>query len=162
MKPARFELSADTRFIRQALEAVKPGEMISYAALSKLISKTVSGQTPALQTARRTLVKDGYVFSAVTGTGFRRLTDGEIVAASGSDIAAVRRKARRAGLKLSTVSFEALTPEQQLAHAAKASIVGAVAAITTDKAVAQVEKAASGRSSELPVGETLKALGYKL
>ena len=77
-----------------------------------------------------------------------------------ADIKMMRRRARRAGVKLSTVSYEKLTPPQQLAHTAKSSIVGAIAAIATDKAIQKVESAASGRSGELPIGETLRALGY--
>lgn len=159
MKPALFELSADARFLRQRLHELKPGETVSYTELSKLISKTVVGSTPALQSAKRGLLKEGYVFSPVRGEAVRRLTDSDVVA--GDDISPLRRHARRVGKKLSTVSYDGLSAQQQLAHTAKASIVGMVVAVTTETAVAKIEKAAGGRAGELPIGETLRALGYK-
>lgn len=162
MKPALFELSADTRFIRQRLHEMAPGDTVSYADLSAIIGKTVSGETSALGSARRSLIKEGYVFSPVRGQGIRRLTDAEVVSAADGDIDGMRRKARRAGMKLSTVSVENLPPDKQIAHAAKSSIAGAVAAITTATAVQKIEKAAAGRSGELPIAETMKALGYEL
>lgn len=158
MKPAIFELSADARFIRQRLHELKPGESVSYTELSKIIGKTVVGSTPALQSAKRGLLREGYVFSPVRGEAVRRMTDADVVA--GDDITPLRRHARRVGKKLSTVSYEGLSAQQQLAHTAKASIVGMVVAVTTENAVAKIEKAAGGRAGELPIGETLKALGY--
>jgi hypothetical protein len=158
MKPAQFEMSADARFLRQKLHEMKPGETVSYADLTALIGKSVTGNFSALQTAKRSLLKEGYVFSPVRGEGVKRLTDADVVAQD--DITPIRRHARRIGKKLSTVSYEQLNPAQQLQHTAKASIVGMVAAVATEKAVEKIEKAATGRSGELPIGETLKALGY--
>lgn len=158
MKPAQFEMSADARFLRQRLHEMKPGDNVTYEELGKLLGKTVTGSTSALQTAKRSLLKEGFVFSAVRGEGVQRMTDAAVVAAD--DISPLRRHARRVGKKLSTVSYEALSAQQQLAHTAKASIIGMVTAVTTETAVLKVEKAASGRAGELPISETLKALGY--
>jgi len=162
MKPAQFELSADTRFLRQKLAEVKAGDTISYAALSEAVGKPVDGAFSALQSARRKMEKEGFVFSPIRGVGLIRLDDAGVIDAADSDIAAMRRKARRSGVKLSTVSYDALPDGKKLAFTAKASIVGAIAAIATNKAVAKLEKAAGGRSGELPITETLKALGYSV
>lgn len=158
MKPAQFEMSADTRFLKQRLQQAQPGQSITYSELSALIGKTVSGSTSALQTAKRSLLKDGYVFSPIRGEGLQRLTDANVVAED--HISPLRRHARRIGRKLSTVSYEALTAEQQLTHTAKTSIVAMVTSVTTENAVTKIEKAAGGRSGELPISETLKALGF--
>lgn len=158
MKPAQFEMSADARFLKQRLQQVQPGQSVTYDELSTLIGKRVSGGTSALQTAKRSLLKDGYVFSPIRGEAIKRLTDADVV--STDDITPLRRHARRVGKKLSTVSYETLSQPQQLAHTAKASIVSMVAAVTTETAVSKIEKAAGGRSGELPIGETLKALGF--
>lgn len=160
MKPAQFELSADTRFLRQKLHEMKPGDTLTYAELSQAVSKPVKGSFSALQSAKRSLLKEGYVFSAVVGEGIKRLTDGEVVSAADGDITSMRRRARKAGLKLSTVSYDTLAPEKQLSLSAKSSIIGAVAALTTAKAITRMEKAVTGRSGELPIAETMKALGY--
>ena len=162
MKPALFELSTDARFIRQRLHGMKPGDTVSYTDLATIIGKSVTGSLSALKTAKRGLLKEGYVFSPIRGEGLRRLTDAEVVGAADSDIAMIRRKARKTGAKLSTVSYEKLPAPKQLAHTAKASIVGAVAAITTNKAMTKIESAVGGRSGELPISETMKALGYNV
>lgn len=160
MKPApSFELSPDTRFLRQRLHELKPGEEIAYAELGKLISKEVSGSSAALQSAMRGMRKDGYVFSPIRGVGVRRLTDAEIVAASDGDIDAIRRKAKRGAQKLAQADFAKLNNKQQLSQVAKLSIMGAVAAMVTNRAVDAVEKAAGGQAGELPIKSTLKALG---
>lgn len=160
MRPAMFELSADARFLRQELQKLKPGEEITYGRLSQIVGKEVRGSFPALQSARRGLVKDGFIFSPVRGEGIRRLTDNEVVDAASGDITRMRRHARRAGLRLSTVEVDKLTPEKQVAFTAKASIIGAVSALTTEKAIAKVEKVSGGRAEELPIAQTLKALGF--
>lgn len=158
MKPAQFEMSADARFLKQRLHELTPGASITYAELTALIGKPVNGSTSALQTAKRSLLKEGYVFSPIRGEGVQRLTDADVVATD--DISPLRRHARRVGKRLSTVSYDALSMPQQLAHTAKASIISMVSAVTTETAVSKIEKAAGGRAGELPIGETLKALGY--
>ncbi len=160
MKPAQFEVSADTRFIRQRLHEMNPGDFISYGELTNLISKPVNGAIPCLQSARQSLLREGFVFGNIRGEGIKRLSDAEIVTASDMDISTMRRRARKAGKKLSTVSYELLPPEKQLSYTAKISIVGAIAAIATDKAIGLIEKTAGGRSGELPIAETMRALGY--
>jgi hypothetical protein len=160
MKPAIFEMSPDTRFLRQKLRALGQGVEVSYADLGKEIGKEVGGGFPALQSAVRGLLKEGYVFSPIRGVGLRRLTDAEIVSASDGDITSLRRRAKRAAKKLSSVEYQKLTPAQQLAHTAKTSIMGAVASMTTDRAVNAIEKVAGGKAGELPIRETMKALGY--
>lgn len=159
MKPAQFEMSADTRWLRQRLHEMSPGDFVSYAELSEKIGKPVTGGYSALQSARRHLIKEGYVFSPIRGEGMRRMTDSEVVATD--DIAPLRRHARRVGTKLSAVSYDQLTAPQQLYHTTKSSIVAVVATITTECAVKKVEKAAGGMAGELPIAETLRALGYK-
>lgn len=158
MKPVQFEMSADARFLRQELSKLKPGDSTSYAELSAAIGKPVTGAMAALQTAKRSLLREGFVFSPIRGEGVHRLTDVEVVASD--DISPLRRHARRLGKKLSTVSYEQLDPAHQLALTAKSSVVGMVAAVTTEKAIEKVAAAASGRAGELPISETLKALGY--
>jgi len=160
MKPAQFELSTDARFIRQRLHEMKPGDEISYEELGKDINKDVTGGMSALQSAKRSLLRDGFVFSAVTGVGIKRLIDVEIVKVGDKDIAVMRRRASKARLKLSTVSAEGLTPASNLDLIAKQSIIGAISIVTDHRSVEAIRGAVGGRSTELPIAATLKALGY--
>ena len=160
MKPPQFELSADTRFLRQKLHEMKPGDFISYADLSELISKDVTGATAALASAKRGLLKEGYVFGTVRGEGVKLLVEIDTLKASDMGVQAIRRRSRLEARKLSTVSPDKLPANMQSAFTAKLSIFGAISSFATEKAVTAIEKAAGGRAGELPISETLRALGY--
>ena len=160
MKPPQFELSADTRFLRQKLHEMKPGDFISYAALSELISKDVTGATSALASAKRGLLKEGYVFGTVRGEGVKLLVEVDTLKAADMGLQSVRRRSRMEAKKLSTVSADKLPANMQNAFTAKLSIFGAIASFATDKAVAAIEKTAGGRAGELPIKDTMRALGY--
>lgn len=159
MKPAIFEMSPDTRLIRQRLREMKVGDFVSYTDLSSLISKPVSGATSSLQSAVGSLLRqDSIVFSVIRGEGLKRLNDSEIVAASDCDVDAVRRRAKKAATKITSVQdFAKLTSKEQLAHTTKLSIFTAVASMASDKGIKAVANVATGRSSELPIAETLRA-----
>lgn len=156
-----FEMSADARLLRQKLAKVGVGEEISYADLSKEVSRDVTGCFAALHSARRSLLNsDQIVFEAIRGIGLRRLSDAEIVDASERDITKVRRAAKRGAKKLLSVGdFSALSNEKQLQHTTRLSVMTMVAHAASDKGIEKVEKAAAGRSNELPIAETLAAFG---
>lgn len=159
MKRSIFEMSADTRLLRQALAAVPAGGSIGYQDLSAAISKPVGGGTASLQSARNSLLRDeGIVFSPVRGVGLCRLTDAQIVAASAQDLGGLRRKAKKAARKITSVSdYSTLPAADQLRHTAALSVFTAVAGLTSESGVKRVEAAANGRSGELPIAETMKA-----
>lgn len=158
-KPAVFEMSADTRLLRQALSRVAVGATISYESLSAEISKPVSGSFAALHSARDSLLRhDRIVFSVIRGEGLKRLDDREIISAGDEDVSAIRRKSRKALRKLTAIAdYNALSPADQLRHTATVSIFAAVADMATDKGVKKVEATAQGRSGELPIALTLSA-----
>ena len=158
-KPMMFEASPDARLLRGRLKAVEIGQMVTYVELSAVVSRTVGGAFGPLRTALRSLLHDEQrVFGVVRGIGLKRLSDAEIVEAADSDIDSVRRKARRAARKLTSVQdFAAMDPAKQLAHTARLSIFGAIGHMTTESAVRKIETAATGRATELPIAETLKA-----
>ncbi len=159
MKPALFQASPTTRLLRQKLKTVPVGSTVSYADLGAEISETVSGVHSGLQSARNSLLRsDHMVFSAIPGEGLKRLTDSEIVAASDQDIDGIRRKARKAAIKVTSVKdFAGLPPKDQIGHTTKLSIFTAVASMASDRGLKKVEAAVGGRASELPIGDTLKA-----
>lgn len=161
MKPAMFEMSPDTRLLRQRLRTVAVGGTITYAELGSVISKPVTGSFPALQSAIRSLLRhDAIVFAAIRGVGLKRLNDEDIVSVADRDVDGVRRKAKRGVLKLSSVAdYSALPPAKQLAHTARMSVLTAVAHMATDGGMKKVEAAAAGRSGELPISDTLRAFG---
>jgi hypothetical protein len=160
-KPS-FELSADSRFLLQELRKIRVGETVVYDALSTAIGRPVRGNFSSLQTAvRRLLRDDGIVFANVRGVGFKRLDDASIVRLGESETDATRRRARRTVRKLTSIrDYAALTPAMQLRHTALVSVNAMVADVTRDQSVKKVEHASGGRSGELPIAQTIKALGF--
>lgn len=158
-KPAMFEASPDARLLRARLKRAEVGELVTYTELSGVVSRTVTGAFGPLRTALRSLLNDeGRAFGVVRGVGMKRLSDVEIVEAADGDVDSIRRKARRSARRLTAVQhYDKLEPKQQLAHTARLSIFGAISSMTTDSAIKKVEAAATGRATELPIAETLKA-----
>jgi hypothetical protein len=158
-RPMTFEASPDTRLLRAKLKSIEIGQSVTYAELSQVISRPVSGSSVPLRSALRGLLHDEQrVFGVIRGVGVKRLADPEIVEASDSDVDSIRRKAKKAARKLTAIQdYAQLDPAHQLAHTARLSIVGAIASMTTDKAIKKIEAVSSGRASELPIAETLRA-----
>lgn len=160
-KPLTFEMSADARFLYQRLRACEIGQILTYGELSSVISKPVAGATPSLRTAMKAALRDdSYVFGAIRGVGIKRLNDVEITNQGDAEIASTRRKARRAVRKLTAVrDFNAMPQKTQLRHTALVSTAAIIADVTREAAIAKVEAVSSGRSKELPIAETLRAMG---
>lgn len=162
--PATFEMSSESRVLRQRLRQAKIGEVVSYAQLSADVGKAVSGASGALQSARRALLNDEHmVFDVVYGVGVKRLADAEIVAASDRDLAKVRRAAKRGARRLASIgNFAALSPKDQLRYTLGMSVLALVNHTTSDRAAQAIAASASGRASQLPITETIAALSSEL
>lgn len=163
MNNAMFEMSPDTRLLRQHLRTVLIGSTVKYEDLSAVIGKPVDGATPSLRSAINSLLKqDNIVFATIRKTGLERLSDERIVSNSDSDIDGIRRKAKRGARKLTCVGdYSAMAPGKQLAHTARLSIMTMVAYATSDTGLKKVEGASVNHKNELPLAETLKAFGVK-
>lgn len=161
MKPAIFEMSPDTRLLRQYLRSVKVGETVTYDDLSKVIGKPVDSSNASLRSAINSVLRhDHFVFAAIRKIGLERLSDERIVSASDKDIDGIRRKAKKGARKLTSIGdYSAMTPNKQLAHTARLSVLTMVAYSTTDAGLKKVEDASRGHKTELPLQETLKAFG---
>lgn len=159
MKAAIFEMSPDTRFIRQHLREQPVGTLVTYGQLSTLIGKPVSGGTPALQSAVRSLLKtDQIVYAAIRGEGVKRLSDSEIIRASDADIDGLRRRAKKSAAKVSSVQdYSALSQSEKIAHSARLSIFAAVSTMASDAGIKKVEKIATPGAKELALSATMEA-----
>lgn len=89
---------------------------ISDKAMSESVGFTVTGSTPAVQSARKHLEKvEGVVFERIYGEGFRRLDDTNKVRSTARHVRQISRTARRGMKRLDTIdSFENLSPSDQL------------------------------------------------
>jgi hypothetical protein len=157
-KRPTFETSVDTRLLYQHLLTIKPGDTVTYAKLSEIISRPVVGSTPQLQSAiRRALREDGLVFGNISKVGYKHLLDPEIVDAAGNDVSTIRRRAKRSvGKLLKVQDFTTLDKEHQVKHSTAASIFGFIHAFLAPKAIKSIRGGVEAAGKELPIAETIK------
>lgn len=160
MTLALFERSAEAVKLHQELMETATGQIVTYARLSDAIGKPVNGSTQALRTARMLAQReDRMVFACIRAQGLRRLNDEGIVELASVETIGVRRHARRVGRKLAVADFLQLKQTSQMRAIAIASVLAVVADMSREQSIKKVAFAASGRASELPIRDTLKAIG---
>jgi hypothetical protein len=160
LTPALFERSAEAIKLHQELMETPVGATVTYARLADAIGKPVNGSTSALRTARMLAQReDRMVFSCLRAQGLRRLDDEGIVELASVETLGVRRHARRVGRKLAVADFLQLKQTSQMRAIAIASVLAVVADMSREASIRKVAHAASGRASELPIRDTLRAIG---
>ena len=157
MKPT-FEMSIDTRLLHDRLKAANVGDVVGYEEMDRILGRDVRGDAyGSLHSARRRLQKnDQIVFGTVHKVGLKRLNDVEIVASAEAEIDGLRRRARRAGERVTCVqNFAGMPAESQIKHNASLSLFGAVSAITNSKRVKRLEERVKAARAALPLAKTL-------
>lgn len=153
-----FEMSIDTRALYDLLLKADPGQTVTFVEMTNLLGRDVAGVFPNLQSAlRRVENLDGIVFGNVRGIGYKRLNDIEIIQTSEREIVAIRRRARKAGRRVTKIeNFDALPNEEKIRHNMSLSLFGAINSMTKPKQVRKLEEAVSSAAKELPIGRTLE------
>lgn len=155
-----FAMSAETRLIRQELEKLKPGEVISYADLSAACGRPIQGTSHYLQAARASLEKyEDYVFTVEYGKGVRRCTDADILQKSRGGLRSIRRKSVRVQRNLGAVEdYAAFTPREKNSYNVMMAISATIEQATSTSTIKRVERAASKMKDEISVRETIALL----
>ncbi len=160
MPKGMFEKSADTSVLENRLRSTKPGEVIEYAELSKLLGRDVRMYCNSnLATARKTLVGESIFFDVITGEGFKRLTFDEAVQASGTYVTRAKSAAHRGMNHLAHVPFDDLSDESKKKHLATSAQLGVIKLFGSSKSLKKIEEKVNGSKSQLAIGETLKLFG---
>lgn len=150
----------ETTVIVDRLTKTVIGDTVSFAELSKLTGMPICSTSSVFTSARRIVMNEySMVFESIRTVGVKRLNDEELATThSDADVRKSRRHASRSLKKLACVQdFSGMTNHAQLAHTIKASFFGAVAWMARKNRLQDIAHAAAGRSSELPVKETLAA-----
>lgn len=156
MKRPSFQASAETRLLTQALEAVKPGDIITYEAMETASGADLKTNRGPLQTALRRMLRDhDAVFAAVRGVGYQRLVDGEIANEASVNTTRLRRQAMRNLERASKADVSALPASQQAKFTAALSVTAAIAQMTKPKEVERIASGLDDSKRELPIKETL-------
>jgi hypothetical protein len=162
MENPSFQASTDSKILASVLQESKPGDVVSYKALSAAIGRDVqSTAKPALDTARRIVQREKrMVFDAVRGEGLKRLTDSEIVDLADKTRDGVRRATRRTVKKMVCVDYEAMPKEKQTKHNTAISLFGVLSELATEKVQHRLGAEIERSGTELPVAKaTIAALG---
>lgn len=153
-----FVLSLETRQIADFIELTSPGEMFTYAALSKHIGRPIDGGDPVLQRAMQHLEKKGICFVNARAVGYRRQTDNGLVLETSRNRRLLQRRAKRYGRRLTKVeNFEALSNEEKVTHQAHLSLFGAISSMASKTGIQRIERISTASSQKLALGKTLEA-----
>lgn len=157
-----YDVSIDTLTIQRRLATLAIGETVDYRALSELIGRDVQrGGRHVLGSAIRRLQRDEHVvLAAVKGVGVQRLNDTQIASVGDGALARVRNIARRTRAALGCVQdFDGLPDAAKIKHNVAASVLGAIAHLSTPHQVRKLETRVSNAQCEaLPVAKFLDAV----
>lgn len=92
----RFDRSEDAQRILEMMRATRVGQILAYKAISQELGrKTQRSAEPGLRTALKAALKEGLVFHAIAGTGYKRVDSNVAVQIAVGFNGSVRRKARK-------------------------------------------------------------------
>lgn len=157
-----FAASADAKTIAHVLRQVAVGNVVSYADLSRAISRNVcTDGRPAMDSARGIVQReDRMIFDSVRGEGLKRLADDEIVSLGDKARDHVRRSSRKVVKKLVCVNYETLSKEKQVKHNTALSMFGVFCELATDKSSKRLSSSVEAAQAELPIAKaSIAALG---
>lgn len=157
-----FIISEDTAKLVEHLEAVPPGEAISYAQLTALIGRNVLDNARGqLNYARRKLEAEKQVhFVPVYGEGLRRQTDSEVAFGGPTHVRRTRKAAERGldRMQLATENYKKLSDEARTAKNVADACLGAIAQALRPKSYRRLEQCVNTTGLIPSYGDTLDKL----
>lgn len=158
-----FVAGIDAQEIAKRLRATSVGELVTYAELDALIGRDC--RTHGLATARKELLAERIVFSAVAKEGVKRLSPPEIVDAGRATVRKVNRASKRGIRTLAAADFDSLTTQQQMSHNAAMTVLALTASSTSADSIKRIERAVDQSKAALPAAkaaaEALQAKGIR-
>lgn len=152
------ELSVDAQVLAKRLQAVKPGEVVTYSELSGLIKRDVQQEAASvLASARRVTQREHRaVFGAVIKVGLKRLDSAGIVGFGEAGIAKMHRVSRRTSRALACAEYETLTNADKVRFNTSASLLGAMELATKPSRIRALSDAVARASDKLPTAQVLQ------
>ena len=158
MDKSSFELSIDTQILIDELLKAEIGDVIEYAALSKVLRRNVRTVAAGnLRSARKIVQRDEeIVFGAIRGIGLKRLGDEAIACSGESSIKRIHRESIRGINRLKTVqNYDGLPPTARVAHNAAWSVLGALGQGSRPRTQKRVETKVFEVHDKLALAQTL-------
>lgn len=155
--------SADKLALYDRLKTGKPGDTIAWAELEAIINRPVRSGTlgyEPLRRARWKCVKEyGIVWEPISDhSGLKCLNDAEILKLGAHALTSLRRKARRANIKLASADGAKLGNAERVTLASLMALNAAIETAATDKSLHRIEGAMGSEVKPMPVGKTLEIL----
>lgn len=142
----------------EALEALSPGETVTYTRLTKAAGEAISGGSYLLQRAlKKTEAKTGAIFGNVFAKGYQRLETKDIPGVGVKANSRIRRVARSARKKFENIRANDLTPGELAQFSAYRSHFGMLEGLARERAVKAMEVQVDDRAA--PVSTMAERLG---
>lgn len=154
----RFVRSADTGLLVTLLMEANEGDLVTYDQITQHLGRDIRHNRSCLTSALRIAERDGAVFAAEPGKGYRRLPPGDAVASVDGFRARQHNLANRACKRLSVIDSHRLEEPERKKFYTHLSIQGALQAATKAAAVKKIETHVNGSTQQLAVAKTLEAL----
>jgi hypothetical protein len=157
-------LSIESGILVSRLRQAKPGDVVTYAEMSKIIGMSVQKHRGSLDTARRIVMRDDrLIFGCVKDVGLKRLDAEEAAASLATDVKGTRAKARKGGRKARAIKYEDVPQDARSTLIARASYLSLVdgtgSPASQRKLVASIET--QKKTAFLPLQRALEALREK-
>lgn len=152
---------ADIQALMDALAGLQPGQHLTYAQLSALVGRDVGAKYRyLLEAACNRLLKDSrQAYGALHRVGIKRLTDVEAIGQCVTVMHRVRRIARKAVAKATTVDFAGLTDDDKRRHNAYISQMAAIAYTADSRHLNRLTEACQNHNPAcLPTAQALKLM----
>ncbi len=151
------ELSVDAQVLAKRLETAKPGEVVTYAELSRLIRRDVQHEAASVLSSARRVVQREHkaVFGAVIKQGLKRLDASGIVSVGEQGIQKITRASRRAARRLACADYDALPNADKVRFNTAASLLGAMELATKPNRVKALAAAVETAAAKLPTADVL-------
>lgn len=154
-------LRAETEILCNRIAKLEPGELLTYAEMSKLIAQDVQGVARGVLTSARN--KAANDFDVVTVTvikeGIRRAMGADYGSIVSSALEHTRRKTRRAlkhSLKMPQEEYDGMPHEKQVDLNLKRTTASTLLHFSSPKVEKQLGAAVSVKNSRLAIGDVLK------
>ena len=152
------ETQTEVNLLADRLRAVTVGDVIAYGDLSSCIHRPVQGGArPSLDHARKRLeCEDQIIFACVRGVGLKRCDDAGILMVVTAGVRGVHRASRRNINRVSCVTYDRMTTDQQIRQQALRAGLSAIYLMSGTSGVKKLERAMVNQPVELPLGRTLE------
>lgn len=149
----------ETSMLVNELHKYDMGTFVSYADLSTILGREVTGADSRIQSAKRALLsRYGQVWGTIRGEGLKRLDDRGIASTGHSVVRSVRRKTHRANKQLSLVDLEQLDDTERREYWAVKSLIEVVTISCTATKLKRIAEETEKQDRSIPVAVTLKLL----